>query len=418
VLGRISLTVASRLALTVLSLVSSIVTARVLGQGGRGDYFFIITLSGTLVQLTNLGLPVSATYDVARDPATAPRVIANALWVSVVAAGGIGVILAIVAHAAGALQDTPIGYLLLAAALAPASLFFTITANVLTGQERFVQFNLLEAGSRAFAVIAIVVAGVVGAGAGGFVGAAIAAWTASAIVTGWAALRGHRIRLRFDASLFRRGFRYATKAYIITLLAFLVLRANIFLLRHEYDPGELGLYSIAAQFSDVLAILPQAVALVLFPRLIKDRGSRWQATQRATLGAAILMGVTCGLTAIVAGPLIRVLYAPAFVPAADVLRIMLPGVACLGIVNVLSQYLAAEGIPRTLVSIWAGAAALVAILSLLLVPSHAGAGAAAALSVTYGGVLIAVLVLARRRRPAGAETGVQLDFEGVPPGAE
>jgi len=121
VLGRISLTVASRLALTVLSLVSSIVTARVLGQGGRGDYFFIITLSGTLVQLTNLGLPVSATYDVARDPATAPRVIANALWVSVVAAGGIGVILAIVAHAAGALQDTPIGYLLLAAALAPVA---------------------------------------------------------------------------------------------------------------------------------------------------------------------------------------------------------------------------------------------------------------------------------------------------------
>lgn len=416
--GRISLTVASRLALTVLSLASSIVTARVLGQAGRGDYFFIITLSGTLVQLTNLGLPVSATYDVARAPATAPRVIANALWVSVVAAGGTGVLVAIAAHGAGALQDTRVAYLLLAAALAPASLFFTIAASVLTGQERFVQFNLLEAGSRALAVAAIVVAGVVGAGAAGFVVAAIAAWTASAVATGWAALRGHRVRLRFDATLFKRGFRYATKAYMITLLAFLVLRANIFLLRRDYDPAELGLYSIAAQFSDVLAIVPQAVALVLFPRLVKDRRSRWEATRRAAVGAAVLMVVMCGVTAIVAEPVIRLLYGPAFSPAATVLRIMLPGVACLGVVNVLSQYLSAEGIPRTLVGIWSAAAAAVAGLSLVLVPGHAGAGAAAALSVTYGGVLVAVLLLARRRRSSGEEATFRLDVEEMPPGAE
>ena len=419
-LGRVSLTVGSRLALTALSLISSIVTARVLGESGRGDYFFMVTLSATLVQVANLGLPVSAAYDVARDPARGPGLIANAFWVSLVGAGGAGLLLAVGAHALGVLQDTPVSYLLLAACLAPPSLLFMIAANVLAGQERFVPFNVLEASSRAVAVVGIVAAGLVGAGAGGFVGAAVATWTASAVATAGAALAGHRPRFRFDTALFAAGFRYATKAYLITLLGFLVLRANVFLLRREYGPAELGLYSIAAQFSDVLAIVPQAIALVLFPRLVRESATRWSATVRASVTTGLLMVLACGLTAVLAGPLIRLLYGPDFDPAASVLRIMLPGIACLGVVSVLSQYLGAEGLPRILVWVWAGAAALLGSISLLLVPDHAGAGAAAALSLTYAALLVAIVVVARRHHRAPVEEGpaVQFDPEEIPPAAE
>lgn len=419
-LGRVSLTVASRLALTVLSLVSSIVTARVLGQSGRGDYFFIITLSATLVQFANLGLPVSSTYDVAREPRHAPSVVANAFWVSLVGAGGLGFLVILAAHVLGQLQDTPVSFLLLAACLAPPSLFFMIVANVLTGQERFVEFNVLEAVSRAAAVGGIVVAGVIGAGAGGFAGAAIATWTVSALVTAAAVLRGHRLRLRFDRALFTTGLRFSTKAYVITLLGFLVLRANVFLLRRDYGPSELGLYSIAAQFSDVLAIVPQATALVLFPRLVRTTADRWNATMRATLITAALLVVACGVTAIAAGPVIRLLYGASFAPATTVLRIMLPGVVCLGVANVISQYLGAEGLPKSQVGVWIGAALLLGATSLAFVPGHAGAGAAAALSITYGATLAGILAVAlwHRRREEEPGASVQFDLEELPPAAE
>jgi len=391
--SRVALTVGSRLALTVLSLVSSIVTARVLGQS------------------------------VARNPDATPSIVTNAFWVSLVGAGGAGVVLAVAAKGFGALQSTPVSYLFLAAALAAPSLFFTIVANVLTGQERFVQFNLVEAGSRALAVVAIVAAGVVGASASGFVGASIAAWTASAVVTGWAALRGHPLRIRFDTQLFGSGFRYATKAYIITLFGFLVLRANVFLLRRDYGAGELGLYSIAAQFSDVLSIVPQAVALVLFPRLVRETTSRWTSTVRAAVNTTVLLLVTCGAAAALAKPAIRLLYGSTFVPAAEVLQIMLPGVVCLGIANVLSQYLGAEGIPRSLVVVWGGAVVILGGLSLALVPRHAGAGAAASLSATYALALIAITAIAFRRRGRAVPTStdgqaLRLEVEEVPPGAE
>jgi len=419
-IGRVSLTVGSRLALTALSLVSSIITARVLGEAGRGDYFFMITLSATIVQFTNLGLPVSATYVVSQDVETAPSVVANAFWVSLIGAGGAGVLLAVVAHAIGELTDTPISYLLLAAALAPPSLFFTIVANVLTGMERFVAFNLIEAGSRAIAVVAIICAGIVGAGAGGFVGAAIAAWTVAAAAAGWAALRGTHPRLGFNTALFTSGFRYSTKAYLVTLLGFLVLRANIFLLRRDFGPDDLGLYSIAAQLGDVLAIVPQAIALVLFPRLVRETTSRWASTVDATLMTSGLMVVACGVAAVIAGPAIDLLYGPEFAPAATVLQIMLPGVFCLGVANVLLQYLGAEGLPRIVVAIWAGAFALLVGLSLALVPRHAGAGAAAALSGTYAVLLVAVLWASRRHHRRGEAPGMslQIDSEGLPPASE
>ena len=146
-------------------------------------------------------------------------------------------------------------------------------------------------------------------------------------------------------------------------------------------------------------------------------------TVRATATTTVLMVVTSGVTAVVAGPLIRILYGAQFLPAVSVLRIMLPGIACLGIANVLSQYLGAAGIPRILVFVWAGAAIVLSVLSVLLVPGHAGAGAAAALSATYGALLVAIFFVAQRHRRLAGDgtpslTPIRVDVEEVPPSGE
>ena len=174
---------------------------------------------------------------------------------------------------------------------------------------------------------------------------------------------------------------------------------------------------MAAQISDVLAIVPQSIALVLFPRLVRERENRWEETRRAALTTGAVMVVVCGVAAVVGGPVIRLLYGASYAPSANVLRIMLPGVVCLAVANIISQYLGAEGNPRILLAVWGGAAALVLGLSLLLVPNHAGAGAAAALSVTYALVLAAIFVVAQRYRQ-GAGEAMRLDLEEMPPAAE
>jgi len=404
VIRQIALTASTRLGLTVFGLATSIVTARFLGQTGRGDYFFMITLAALIVQFANLGLPASNTYFAARDPHKTPQLLANTLWISLVVGGGIGAGLALFAHAAGMLQDTPDRYLWLAAALAPPTLFYMLATAILVGRGQIRSFNALEFGVRAVLLPVLVLAGLIGIGAPGFVALSVVVWAAGGVAAAVLVGRYAELRLKPNLELLRVGFRYSTKAYLITLLAFVALRGNIFLLRREFGPADLGLYSIAVQIADVLTILPQAVGMILLPHLVRDASARWERTLRAALWVAAIMVVICVLTALFAGPVIDLLYGENFAPSTRVLQIMLPSVFSLAVAGVLSQYLAAIGLPRPLLGVWIGGVALILALSFALIPEHGAAGAAAALSIGNTCVLAAIAVTAfayRRAKPRG-----------------
>ena len=224
------------------------------------------------------------------------------------------------------------------------------------------------------------------------------AWTLASGALALYLTRASHARLGFRRDVFKDGLLYATKAYLIAALSYFVLRGNVFLLQRFYGARELGYYSVAAQVADVLAIFPTSVALVLFPRLVRGGTGSWHVALRTCVVVGVVLAVVCAAAAALATPFMRIAFGEAFVPAGQVLRLLLPGVFALGLTTVLSQYLAAIGVPRLNVVVWA--VALVAVLSLgrLLVPSHAGAGAAAALSITYWLVLAMVLALGLRHR--------------------
>jgi len=404
VIRHIALTAGTRVALTVFGLATSIVTTRFLGPGGRGDYFFMVTLALLIVQVGNLGLPASNTFFAARDPHRTPQLLANAFWISLGIGGGIGAGVALFAHAAGMLQDTPASYLWLAAALAPPSLFYLLVNGILIGRGQIRAFNALEFAVRAALLPVLVAAGLAGFGARGFVAVSIAVWLAAGVAAAQLVGRYANLSLAPSRELILVGFRYATKTYIITLLAFVALRGNIFLLRREFGPADLGLYSIGVQIADVLTILPQAVGMILLPHLVRDASNRWERTVRAAFWVGAIMIVVCAATAIFAGPVIRLLYGESFAPSTRVLQIMLPSVLSLAVAGVVSQYLAAIGQPRPLLAVWAAGAALVLALSLYLIPNHGAAGAAAALSVGHAAIFAAIVVtgyLYRNAEPRG-----------------
>jgi len=116
------------------------------------------------------------------------------------------------------------------------------------------------------------------------------------------------------------------------------------------------------------------------------------------------MIVLCVLTAVFSGPVIRVFYGEEFGPSTRVLQIMLPSVFSLAVAGVLSQYLAAIGLPRPLLAVWAAGVAFVLLLSSALIPAHGAAGAAAALSIGNMTILAAIAVTSyvyRNAEPRG-----------------
>jgi O-antigen/teichoic acid export membrane protein len=210
----------------------------------------------------------------------------------------------------------------------------------------------------------------------------VVAWSAISLVL----LLLRRLRrpgpgsLRFDRGMFGQGAHFAARAYLTTLLGFLVLRANLFLLGRFSNRDQLGYFSVANQLADALALVPSAAAIVLFPRLARDRSASWSATVRTAREVGLILLAPCLLAAAPASPFIRRAYGRAFEPAVPMPGWMLPGVLALGVTSVFSTHVTAIGQPKPTIAIWAAGLAAVIVSGQILIPIYVFVGAAIAYS--------------------------------------
>jgi O-antigen/teichoic acid export membrane protein len=265
-----------------------------------------------------------------------------------------------------------------------------------------------------FAVLGcLLAAAAAGSGPGGFLAASALGWTAIAASLLFV-LAPDTASLRFEGGVFRAGLRYALKAYVITVCPFLVARGNVFLLSAAHGPEQVGYYSVASQMADMMAILPQSIGLVLFPSLVAAGADRFEKTVRSTLVAAGLLASGCAAALVLAGPVLTAAFGSAFAPSVQILHWMLPSIFFLGLSSVTSQYLAAEGIPRSLVAVWVAGAVVSFALGKALIPSLQGYGAAFALSASHAAIFtaIAALTVLHARKTAVIE-GAAAAAQGV-----
>ena len=400
------LTLSARFVMLVGGFGASIVTARALGPSGRGNYALIVTLSATAVQFANLGLHSSNSYLVARSRDELHALVANSVWVSLAVGLGGGIVAALVVTHWNLFPHTPDRDVWLTAALVPPSLFFLLGVNLLVGLGEIRLFNVFEAASAFALLLFLGGAAVLGLHVAGFLATSALAWWLIAVVLLLVLQREAGLSWRLSPAAFRTGLRYATKAYVVALLGFLVLRSNFFLLARLAAPNQIGYFSVAAQLADVLALVPTAAAIVIFPRLVKEQTESWERTVGTAKAVAAGLAALCLLTALVAAPLVRWAFGASFEPAVDTVRWMLPGVLALGVATVFSQYVAALGLPRRVIAIWAIALAAMVGLGRGLIPTHGDTGAAAAYSAVYCLVLVLVFALAYslRREAAGPAT--------------
>lgn len=400
--GALVLTLGSRGVGLVAGIVSSVITARYLQPAGRGEYFLAVTTAQLIAQFASLGLPSSNTYFAARDRKLVPGLLANSVWLAFVAVPLLALGYLAVARF-GATGRVHVGTGLFALTLAPLLVFSLLGGSLFVGLNRLKAFSATQALLSAGALPFMMIAAYWQAGPNGFLAAAVCG-TATAVGAMLVLLGPSASKLRFNADVFVTTFRYSVRAYLVTLAGFLVMRMNVFILHGLAGSTQVGYYSVASQIADTLGILPQSIALVLFPRLAAAAAGRFEVTIRAAARTAALVALICGVAWVAADPAIRVAFGPRFAPAVPVLRAMLPGVFCVGVAAIFSQYLAASGFPVSVVVAWFVTVALSAGIGRVLVASHGAVGAGASLSITYGALLVFMAALCWRvhRRSSAA----------------
>jgi antigen flippase len=386
-------TILARVLAVLLGVVTSIITARYLGPAGRGEYYLVITVLNLIVGLGILGLPGTLTYLVARDRDALARLHANAFWVSV----GMGIAGSLAAQVLAAFLPgmSPITLAWLYA-LAPAAIYGQLSAALLTGVGRVALASWLMVTQGVVAVAAMAVAAALAGGLHGFLAATAFGNGAATIAAGVLIACLTPMTFRPDPGALQQGEGFAGRSFLVSLLGLIVLRINVLLLGSYADPSEVGYYSVAAQLNDVLIILPAAMSAALFPRLVSMQTGRWRATLRSFSGFGALYLVAC-IAAAACAPLLPYLFGASFAPAVGIFYWLVPSAFFIGMTSILSQYLAALGLPRSLLAVWAAATAVVLVVSLWLIPRGGAVGAAQALSLACAFLFVAVFALASLR---------------------
>ncbi len=389
------LTAVTRMVSAFLFLGATVYLARLLGPEGQGQYAFAMTLAATITQFANLGLHAGNTYLIAQDRDRLPALLANSVWISLGLGGLAGSLVFAVGQALGWVEGSPLWLAGLGGALVAARLFFSLGGSLLAGLGRVRALNLAELLNYGLTVVLLVIVGSLGGDIPALLTATLAGWAIASGVMFALLVTTKGISLRPDRAVFLVGWRYAAKAYAMSLLGFLVLRTSVFLIDSYHGDAEVGQYSVAAQLFDFLNLLPASLALVLLPRLVQDAGSRWITTLKSVGIIGGVMVVACIGAAVCAGPALQWLFGNRYAAAGPILLAMIPAAFFCSLTTVVSQYLAAAGYPKGLFAVWGTAWIATVGLGSVLIPSYGGFGAAMTLSIVYAGAFCGSLGLAR-----------------------
>ncbi len=386
----------TQIAIAVLSLCNVLIVARALGPSGRGDVVFLITIAILSSQFASLSVSEAISVHAGRDPERRPTLAANAAVLAVVL--GLAAVAALVLLMVGLPGVGPhlsLGLRALALVVVAPLILQEYLSRLAMADYRFAVANVSYLVPAAVQVLGN---GVLYAAGQLTVGRAMLVWVAGWILS-LAVLVVDVVRSgagfgRPDVALGRSMVGFGLKAHGSRSLTWGNFRLDQWLVGVLAGSSELGLYSVAVAWAEGLFLLPQAIAIIQRPDLVRDDPA--VAGRRAATGfrLAALASIPLVLGLVVLAPfLCTTVFGAEFAGSVEMLRVLAAGGFGIVAAKVLGSALIAQRRPL-LETIATGAAfAATVVLDIVLIPGHGGLGAAIASTAAYsvGGLVVAVI---------------------------
>jgi O-antigen/teichoic acid export membrane protein len=381
-----------------------VTVARLLGPEGAGTFGVALLLPTLMGMLLNFGIGSANVYFVASGQVSLEQAWAASRDLMVaVALLGIAMGAALILMASDMLfPGVAQSVLLLALTIYPFSLMMSIVVGLFQAMQDFRSFNL--------AVIAQPTLALTGAftlwASGAFnLLALVGVVSASHAVGLGLALSILRRRIPLSAGIcahmpyLRKALGYGVKAHLGNILSFLNYRLDLFLINLLAGAAAAGLYAVAVRLVEQLWIISQAVSTVIFPRLSAMAEDEAAKRRFTPMVARFVLWITlfgASVLAVVARPMIELLFGMEFLAAVWALYILLPGIVLMSYARVLAHDLAARGMVGVNLAVTAIAVAINIIANVLLIPKIGIYGAATATSISYFFMFLINLEIQRR----------------------
>jgi O-antigen/teichoic acid export membrane protein len=382
-------TLFSRVGVLFLSLVSSIILARVLGPEGRGLFALVLLMPELVRTFGLLGFDHANVVYAGLEPQSGQALVWQSGFLSAAVGGAaaIAVMCYIVVGAPGfpELARAPINLYLIALSIVPAALAIECWSAIIRGTNRITLSNIVELGTKLGGLLVLTLLigwfklGVFGAVLADFV-LNIGTLILLIVILRRANLFG---KPTFDWSLCKRTARFAFPAYSATLMSYLNYRVDQFIIAIILPPEQLGFYVIAVALAERLWLLTGAVGNALLPHLTNSK--QRDPALSAVVARHVLVWTCAGCVFVFyfADTLVVLLYTSSFAQAVAPLRWLLPGIFVATSGKVLLGELLARKKVSLLVWMTSVAAIVNAVGNVLLIPSMGISGAALASTISY-----------------------------------
>jgi O-antigen/teichoic acid export membrane protein len=380
-----------------MGLVSGIALARSLGPENRGILAVVVQLiPSTILTLVKLGVSQSTVYYVNRKEASVDQVASNSVLLAFLL-GGISA--AIVWSLRGVmstniLKGVPDWALAIALIRVPFLLLDNYLYGVLQATSQFGIYNtrlILSELAKLVLVVVLVLWLHLGLWAAVWIFTII-----SVINMGWLMVtmgRTIRFSFRLDHRLLANMLSFGVRSYVQVVVAYLLLRIDGYMVQSWLGPEQTAFYSLGVHLTETVLEVPQAIGLVLYPRLAALGEEEMHRLTAQTCRRTLAITVPAAIGLALLGPsIITLLYSQAFAPAGAPMPWLAVGIAAMAIFVIITRDFTARS--KQVVNTFSGILALVinVVLNIYLIPVYGIVGAAFATAVAY---TAACLVLIR-----------------------
>lgn len=387
----IAVTFSRQVGAGILGFASVAIIARIFGPGGNGAFAIVLLLPGILITFLNLGVGAANVYYLGSSQVT----VRDAVRINLVFYLGLAVVGLVVGtavlfrHGQELFPGVEPTLLWLALPAFPIGLLNGFLTSIFQGLQQFRIYNRILLIHPICFLVALILLALSGYRElellitfyvlSNLITLAIAAVSVKRLY--YASHTGNTVE-----SYSKKALGYGWKVNLGLILGFLNYKADIFLVNFFMAPIATGIYVVAVTLTEKLWVISSAVSIVLLPRLSQLSSSEETRRRLTPLISRLVFMVTLisgMLLALVAYPLIKMVFGYQYSDSVIPFLILLPGAVILGVAKVWANDIAARGRPE--INMYVSLVTLVANIvgNLLLIPRFGLPGAALATTLAY-----------------------------------
>ncbi len=385
----------TRVVWSAMGVVSGVILARWLGPHDRGVLALVLLLPSTVVTLVKFGAAQANVYTINRHKASIDAVASNALVLAIF--WGLlssALVWLFRDYLTGSvLRDVPDWALAFALLRVPMLLMDNYLFSILQATGKFATYNIRLLLSESLRLVSLAVALMVfDLGLMAALVIYTLVWVINIVWLIAAMSRRIRFRLSIDWPLLRETYAFGLRSYVQILTQHMLLRVSFYMVSYFLGAAHVAFYTIALRFTELVLEVPQAIGLVLYPKLAALPEDEVHRVTAQTCRRTLMITAPAALALALIGPHIIVLwYGEAFRAATEPLPWAAVGVALMSIYVIVTRDFTSRAKQR--INTMSGLVALGsnAILNVLMIPTMGIVGAAMATAISYAAACLVLI---------------------------